>query len=244
VDRFQVPKPSGIAIGLIVGLLLALAASAALAARTNAPSKLAAAPEGPAASACTLTGPREGLELNTVVVGQLFKTVAMEKELFKCGPAGTTQVTQQRDVETFIELVENTQGQLVQPVLVMRTICVMDPPTGKVTCTNTNVPSGGSNPTPLKGCQPGSFATPDDPVEMDTAVTSGIAKTIKVDKSWYTCDTPQGPRIQDVYVFNEVLEQRNASAPGLKPFARKTIGIVCTKDQQRATITACTSFPT
>jgi len=244
VERIQVRKPNGIAIMIVAALLLAVAATAALAARTNAPSAQGVRPAGNTVT-CQLTGPREGLELNTIAVGALFKTVAMEKELFNCGPAagGTTQ---QRDVETFIELVQNTKGQLVQAPSVMLTNCVSAPGAGTVTCANKTLPLSPANPTPLKGCQPNTFATPEDPVEMNTAIANGIVKTIKVDKSWYKCDSPQGIVIQDIYVFNEILEHRS-TVPGsntatVTPFLPKTFGIVCTKVEARAAITGCAPF--
>jgi hypothetical protein len=246
VQRIQLRTPSGIAIVVIAAALLALAATATLAARTYAPAAPAAAPHGTAV-VCQLNGPRLGLELNTVAVGSLFKTIAMEKELFNCGTAGAP-TTQQRDVETFIELVEDLKGQLVQPPTVMLTNCVSAPAAGTVTCVNKNPPLNPANPTPLKGCQPNTFKTPDDPVAMNTAVSNGIAKTIKVDKSWYTCDTPQGVVIQDVYVFNEILEHRGTVAgsntPTMTPFAHRTFGVVCSKVEARAVITGCAPFRT
>jgi hypothetical protein len=247
VERIQASKPRGIAIVIVAATLLPAVATATLAARSNAPSGQAARPQGGATITCQLTGPREGLELNTIAVGSLFKTIAMEKELFDCGPVGG-QVTQQRDVETFIELVQNTKGQLVEPPSTMLTTCISAPGAGTITCTNKNLPLSPPNPTPLKGCRPGSAATPADPVEMNTAITNGIVKTIKVDKSWYSCDTPQGVVIQDVYVFNEILEQRatvpGTNTPTVKPFLRKTFGVVCTKIEARAAITACAPFRT
>jgi hypothetical protein len=246
VERIQVRVPRGAAVVLVALALLAVIATVAFAGNTTNLSKVAAAPQGTAA-VCKLTGPREGLELNIVAVGALFKTVAMEKELFDCGPA-SGQVTQQRDVETFIELVENTKGQLVERPGILLTSCISDPPTGKISCKNSSLALGAANPTPLKGCRPQSFATPFDPVAMGTAVTNGIVKTIKVDKSWYTCDSPNGPVIRDIYVFNEILERRTTvpgtNTPTVRPFARKTIGIACIKVEARAAITGCHMFPT
>jgi hypothetical protein len=245
MQRIHARKPSSVAVIVIAALLLAVAATAALAGRTNAPSGVAAAPQGTLAT-CRLIGPRQGLELNTVAFATFFKTIAMEKELFNCGVNG--QVSQQRDVETFIELVENLKGGLVGGPSFWLTTCISNPPTGVVSCKNTKPPLQPVNSTPLKGCQPASFAYPDDPVEMTSAVNSGVVKTIKVDKSWYTCDTSAGVVIRDIYVFTETLEARTTisgtNTATVAPFLQKSFGIVCTKVESRATITGCAPFRT
>ena len=183
--------------------------------------------------------------MNTVVADRFFKTVAMEKEIFVCGQqgGGTTQI---RDVETFIEIVENASGGLVGIPTFLLSTCVSNPPTGLIRCKNTVPPTNPVNATPLQGCQVATFNEPDDPVVMNTAVNNGVVKTIKVDKSWYTCDTPGGLVIQDIYLFNEILERASKNAAGnatLAPYARRIIGVECTKHPTEAIISSCNLFP-
>jgi hypothetical protein len=196
---------------------------------------------------CTLADPplqpEEPLEMNTVVVGRLFKTVVMEKEVFVClDPSGAP--TQIADLETFIEIVERAVPRRgVRPVeeRVEVAKCVKDFAEGIVRCE----PGDRELTTidlPLEEClvdleRPG---TPSDPVVMNTETSRGIVKTVKVEKEVLTC----GNLIGDLYMFTEIIEAPdNFRQPKtLRPIAKRFEGVLCLKDPVVAEIRECRQF--
>jgi hypothetical protein len=236
-------RPRGL---LVVSLLIALivaASSVALAAR---PAGLAVSKAvTPAGDSCRLTGPENGLEMNTVVASGMFKTIAMEKDVFTCTNGQQDNVI--RDVETFIELVENQQGRLVEAVRVELAVCNKDFDLDNIRCSNFQVSLSQPVGNPLVGCDIGSFGSPSDPVVMNSAVNNGVIKTIKVEKEWYKCDSPQGPAIRHIYTFTEILERRTKLTNGnntLRPFRHAFIGIWCQLNESAGTVDGCGRFPT
>ena len=200
------------------------------------------------AVACQPTNPQPAapLEMNTVQVNDLAKTVAMEKELFSCQDqaAGSSF---SRDVETFVELIEQASATNVRTVARRVQIATCDKnfaPTGAVKCRATDIPLGPPIPNPLEGCQPpapGSVVqTPPDPVEMNSVAILDFIKTIKVEKEVLNCHGAIG----DVYLFTEVIERKTAATQGYAPFATRFEGIICRKDPQRGVITGCNRFTT
>jgi hypothetical protein len=209
------------------------------------------APAGnPAPGTCRLARPpvqpAMPLELNTIARDGLFKTIAMEKEVFECANA-TGAMTIIRDVETFIEIVEKNRGTLVEMTVAVAT-CDKDFESGNVSCGTQNLPLRPVQ-TPLKGCNPtdSQGLQPSDPVEMNTVTTIGTdrreyVKTIKVEKEILSC----GNILGDHYLFTEIVESR-ANIPGTqtvtyRPLVRQFFGVFCRKNPVKGAIVACGSF--
>jgi len=143
---------------LIAGLVVAsisLSSAAPLGAKNAKP---VAAPEG-GPNTCRLAQapmqPQLPLELNTIARNGLFKTVAMEKEVFICGSAAAPDSII-RDVETFIETVELNKGQQVEWRVEIAT-CNKNFTTGTVQCRTKVLPLA-TIANPLQGCNPLQFA--------------------------------------------------------------------------------------
>jgi hypothetical protein len=204
----------------------------------------------PAAVSCQPTNPQpaQPLEMNTVVIQDVVKTVAMEKELFDCQDPATSS-TFSRDVETFVEIVERASGSPPNVVTVARRVIVATcdknfTPTGRVGCRSATISLGAPVSNPLLGCRPlpptGAVKTPADPVEMNTVVLGDVVKTIKLEKEVLGCDN----NIGDVYLFTELLERRSTAVPVPAPFATRFEGVKCLKNPQQGVITSCTRFTT
>jgi hypothetical protein len=199
------------------------------------------------AVSCTPTNPQpaQPLEMNTVVVAGVAKTVAMEKELFDCQDPATGS-TFSRDVETFVELIERDVGTNINTVArrVLVAICDKSFSTGKVACRSSSPPLGAPVGNPLLNCRPlpatGVVRTPADPVEMNSVAMGEFIKTIKLEKEVLACQN----RIGDVYVFTEVIERRTTAASAYVPFATRFEGIMCLKNPQLGVIESCTRFTT
>jgi hypothetical protein len=189
--------------------------------------------------------PEEPLEMNTVVVDRLFKTVVMEKEVFVCLDAegAATQIV---DLETFIEIVERAVPRKSGGVrLVDKRVevakCVKDFVEGFVRCEprKTRVRT---IDVPLEGCEinlerPG---TPRDPVVMTTDVAAKVVKTVMVEKEVFNC----GEMIGDLYLFTEIIEAPDdrREPTTLKPVLKRFQGILCVKDPTIAEIRSCREF--
>jgi hypothetical protein len=180
------------------------------------------------------------------VQGNVVKSLAMEKEVFTCsrdtnGDGRLDRVVQVRDVETFIEVVENEiNGKFIRVDLgIQVATCTKDFLKGTVTCSASqqdreiarNVSSGGPPPVDLTRCQPhlDPALQPRDPVEMATAFVQKLAKTMKVEKEVLDC----AGNVVDMYLFTEIFEQRvplpGANQSTMRPFSHDFLGIVCVK---------------
>jgi hypothetical protein len=200
-------------------------------------------------SRCFLrNGPSHPLELNTQEVGDRFKSIAMEKEVFSCNDNA-----QAVDVETFIEVVERVKDgddddhaadQVVQESRRIETAtCIKDFISGYVACSNQkSIPTTTTNAADLFGgdCGP-SESQPDDPVEMTSEETDGVVKTIKVEKEVLTnCYPPEGgggagaqgtllaSGVADLYLFTEIIEAQKGGT--IKPVQRRFDGVICYKN--------------
>ena len=188
------------------------------------------------------------------------KTIAMKKEVFNCFDA-QSKLTQVRDQETFIELVERSGGKgkarsgerrkhggkkpSVQTVAarVDSVTCVKDLVSGRVGCKSEAVQLGTTD-TPLAKCTTTSGTYPFDPitqpshpVEMSTVVLAkGLVKTIKVENEVFSCSG----QIGDLYLFTEIIEQAKQNT--ITPFAKQFAGVMCFKDEARAQVVACKLF--
>ncbi|PYQ04799.1 MAG: hypothetical protein DMF83_17280 [Acidobacteria bacterium] len=196
---------------------------------------------------CRLAQPQPAspLEMNTVTVDSLFKTVVMEKEVFVCAnePGAPASI---RDVETFIEIVElaTRDGARVVEKRVESATCDKNPSAAGVTvkCNRAAVPLGPpGNPAIPGTCTP-SLQQPSDPVEMNTAVgpKDRLVKTIKVEKEVFDCD--QGTVVGDLYLFTEIIEAPSETARGLptvRPIAKRFEGIVCFKSVSEGRLIGC-----
>jgi len=198
--------------------------------------KAALAPQQQAV--CVLHNPQPAapLEMNTVTANGLFKTVAMEKELFDCKNAAGGAVVIAKDLETFIEIIQN--AKTVVDFRVELAHCTKNFPVGTVRCTWSK-PDLIQITTPIKNCDPATNTSPPDPVVMNTAV-AGVIKTIKVEKEIMRC----GPEIGELYTFTQIVEARATSAAGptFKTIQRQFFGLMCFKQEQQATINRCARF--
>lgn len=235
-------------IGVLVIASMSLSSAAPLGAKS------AAVPQGPQPGVCRLADqpvqPQEPLELNTIARDGLFKTVAMEKEVFICNnQAGAPMII--RDVETFIEIVQRDKGVIVEQRVEIAT-CNKDFETGNVSCGTKSLPLTNVEQ-PLKGCNPQTLAQlqPRDPVEMNTVTTIGTdgkeyVKTIKVEKEILACDAANGASIGDNYLFTEIIEMRGNIAgthnQTYRPVLRQFLGFLCRKDVAKGTIVACRPY--
>jgi hypothetical protein len=223
----------------------------------------AASSPSPIPNACQLQSPQpeSPLRLNAVAVKRLAKAIAMKKEVFNCFDA-QSKLSQVRDQETFVELVERSGGKsdarngkerrahggkpprlTTVAARVESVTCVKDLVSGRVGCKSEDVPLGTTD-TPLAKCTTTSGTYPFDPitqpshpVEMSTVVFGkGIVKTIKVENEVFSCSG----QIGDLYLFTEIIEQ--AKADTITPFARQFAGVMCFKDEARARVVACKLF--
>lgn len=189
--------------------------------------------------------PASPLEENTVTVDDLFKTIAMEKEVFVCTSAVGEAPTELRDVETFIEIVElaTRGGVRVVEKRVESATCIkqLSPNGTTVKCFAQPVDLGPpGNPAIPGDCTPAP-EQPGDPVEMNTAVSpkDRFAKTVKVEKEVFTCGDSL---VADVYLFTEIIEapsQTDTGLPTVRPIAKQFEGIVCFKSIAEARVIGC-----
>jgi hypothetical protein len=188
--------------------------------------------------------PEAPLKLNVVAMGNLAKTVAMEKEVFDCFDAHSN-FTQVKDVETFIEVVERAKGKSLSTVQkrIEGLTCLKDFATGRVSCKARDIPLGATS-TPLAGCSPmqGTYPferveQPSHPVEMATTKVGGnFARTAKVEKEVVSC----GGQIGDVYLFTEIIESKKGDA--FRIIAKQFSGVICLKNAQTAELVSCKLF--
>lgn len=201
-------------------------------------------PEG-----CQLQSPQPEapLKLNAVPRKDLVKVVAMEKETFNCYDARST-LAQIKDLETFIEIVEQSAGGKNAGMTTVKTAidavtCTKDLKTGRVSCKSEPMPLAVTN-TPLLGCTPTRstypFAViqqPSHPVEMATVVSDDkLVTTIKVEKEIYDCSGQVG----DLYLFTERVELADANS--FNTVQRRFSGAICFKNETAAKLTSCKLF--
>ena len=192
--------------------------------------------------------PEAPLKLNLVAVRGLAKAIAMEKEVFDCFDARST-LAQIKDHETFIEIVQRAKGGKKPTVktiavTVMSVTCVKDLKTGRVSCKSARVPLARTS-TPLSRCRPTRsrypfepMEQPSHPVEMSTVLLHGkLAKTVKVEKEVFDC----AGQIGDLYVFTELVEAVRGSK-GFAHVSTKFQGVMCFKNEARATLVSCSLF--
>ena len=192
---------------------------------------------------CEQADPEHPLELNTVEAGKLFKTVAMEKEVFNCFDDNSGQVARVVDLETFIEIIEQPVNNAVRPVekRVEVTRCVKDFRTGRVDCKARDVPLEPVEQGILANCTLSrERVQPRDPVEMNTIASSNfrVVKTIKLDKEVFDC----GQFVGDFYLFTEIIEApaNVAGLSTLRPVAKQFEAILCLKEaRERQDIERC-----
>lgn len=259
--RFITPRRIG--IGIVAAVLFgALATATAAAPGTTLTARMQSAPAQRPANAvvhvsagttvnpdansgCKLAQPQPGvpLQMNLVGSGGLFKTVAMEKEIFDCTSPASGTITVISDVETFIEIVERNTS-LVEIRTEIAT-CNKNFVTGTILCRTVPLQLG-KTAAPLQGCNPATETAPFAPVVMNTVI-SGVVKTMKVEKEIFQCTPIAGtaPMIGDVYVFTEIDEARTTLATGVVTYrdvAHKFMGVVCYKQESTASVAACNQF--
>lgn len=215
------------------------------------------------------------LELNMEDAGSRFKAIAMEKEVFECGGDEINGPNEVRDVQTFIEIVEqvvdddhNGSGDKVRTVEVRAEVatCVKNfgpAPAGGagpafVTCSAENRPVTRIGPDEVTGCR-ASFKQPDDPVEMQTAETEGIVKTVAVEKELLDCTAPNGDATVfgspgefrgELFLFTEIIERTKGVTIGGKPTTsirpikggKRFLAVICGKSSLSGEPFGCAQF--
>jgi hypothetical protein len=233
-----------LAFGLVLSAGTALAASPVADATSGATALAIAQGRGPTPVVnCALQrDPLLPIELGSAVSGGLTKTVAMEKELFKCQSTVGANPDVIRDLETLIDVVQARDGKLIA-ITVELVTCDRRFPVGTIACAFRAVPLGPVTQNPLEGCSPDGDHFPNDPVEMNVVANGRTIKTIKLDKEWYRC--PDGQR--ELYSFAETIETlrlENGNPVGFATTLRRTFGVVCVKDTPRGIIVGCRRFRT
>ena len=228
-----------LAVAVVVGTVLVSIATGA--SPSPCPSPI---PEG-----CQLQSPQPEapLKLNVVPRKDLVKAVTMEKETFNCYDAKST-LAQIKDLETFVEVVEQSQGgrspgMTTVRVAVDAVTCVKDLKNGRVSCKSESIPLAVTDK-PLTRCTPtrsnypfALIQQPSHPVEMETVVSDDkLVTTIKVEKEIYDCSGQLG----DLYLFTERVEFADANT--FRPVQRRFSGVICFKDETAAKLTACKVF--
>jgi len=258
---------------LVPRRLALLAAMAVLAIVGSASAVTIGAPRAPAApaapaAAVAQTGPcvlqptagKDLFEMSTIVENGLFKTVAMEKEIYKCTNAA--MVNEIKDLETFIEIIQtgtlNATGALASNIVdvrVRQVTCAKNFTTGQISCGRGSITlaTGTAATPPLQGCdwQSGDAYAPTVPTILNMVVNGGVVKEIKVDKEVFMCHPVTGAVavLRDVYVFTEILEYRQNATTTTPPLpltyklsTYKFIGVTCDKQLEEAKITGCARF--
>ena len=190
--------------------------------------------------------PEHPLELNTVVVGRLVKTIAMEKEEIRCIQAPTGITVQVYDVEVFVEIVEQAANGRVRPIQkrVELAVCAKDirpqrTPPG-IRCRASDVPLQ-NFADPFVGCGRAD-RQPRDPVEMNTVVLrDALIKTVKVEKELFDCDGP----VVELFLFTEIVESGRTTR--LAAVSKTFEAILCRKERatiERAPAVRCMQLPT
>jgi hypothetical protein len=242
IRRYWLGAAGLAALGVALGLLVPLA--------------LAGGDHAKRASAVTCTvsstpTPAFPLELNTVAFGTLAKTVAMEKDVLNCqgqGPSGTVSLT--RDVETFVDVAERippsgtpTVTMLAPTVFV--SICDKTPAPaaagGGIACKQVSVRVTKATAPPLTNQCGQPIAQLPDPVEMNSInFHDDWVKTIKVEKEIYSCN--DGTTFNDLYLFTELLEKKNANGDNFTPPIARVVGVFCQRNKFDGTIGPCNWF--
>ncbi len=222
------------------------------------------------------------LEVNMETLGPRFKTIAMEKEIFECddSPNGPAQV---RDVETFVEFVEqvvasdngdngdNGGGLRVRHIETRFEFVTCIKSFGgagaggvstqgeapSVECDVVGGPTGEVDNFVLQNCSLDS-KQPDDLVEMATAKTAGVIKTVNVEKELLNCNFSNGNGAGalgatgdvrgELFLFTEILEAARRVTIGgrqvtsIRPIDKRFMAVLCVKDPNTGQPFGCVSF--
>ena len=200
----------------------------------------------PRAVTCQPTDPQPAapLEMNTVQVDDLAKTVAMEKELFSCqDPAVGSNFS--RDVETFVEMIEKASATNVTTISRRVRIATCDKnfaPTGAVTCRSHEHRARRPHPQSVAGLSAARAGRGGADAARSGGDEQRGAARLHQDDQGRKGGAQLPGAIGDVYLFTEMLEKKTAAAQGYAPFATRFDGIICRKDPQQGAITGCSRF--
>lgn len=166
---------------------------------------------------CVLGGP-SSLEMNTVTVGNLVKTIKVEKVILRCG-TGTAAPTSIVDLQLFTEVIERLHGARFEIVDKRFEVITCEKPIGGVTVPRCerSTPQILSQPPTVPFCTV-SEAQPEDPIAMNTIVHGDFVKTIKVQKELFTCQPPPVPGpppslplAVDLNTFTEIIQRKQGN---------------------------------
>ena len=154
------------------------------------------------------------VEMNTVVVGNLVKTIEVEKFEFPCGD-DPNKPTQIRDVQIFTEVIE-TQEKETFSILAKRfqvITCDEDTRTATLLGCNSSTPPPLTIPIRRADCKDaGSIVNPlhlPIPIAMNTVVVGDLVKTVKAQKELFFCgaDLVKADLVS-LTTFTEIIEKK------------------------------------
>ncbi len=172
----------------------------------------------------------EPIDMNTVNVKGIAKTIHVEKEVFSC-LIGAKQVVV--DVTIYTELIENIRSHEATNMKFEVVTCVKYDK-GVLGC-KTETPSRSAEVSEMT-CEliPATL-----PLAMNTVVDGRIVKTIEAEKEVFECDFNNDvpTTILDVTIFSEIFEEvKNRSQ---EVIAKKFEAAFCLKEVNTAKVLAC-----
>jgi len=174
----------------------------------------------------------EPVDMNTVNVKGVAKTIHIEKEVFSC-LIGIKQVVV--DVSIYTELLGNIREQETRGMNFEVVTCVKYDK-GILGC-KTEVPPALPVDMPTMVCEPIPATLP---LEMNTVVDGRIVKTIEAEKEVFECDFDNDvpTTIVDVIIFTEVFEEVKSRSHEV--INKKFDAAICVKEIDIAKVIGCT----
>lgn len=176
------------------------------------------------------------VEMNTAVVGDLVKTIVMEKEVFHCFNAPESRGLNPPptvpesivDVQLFTELTEQRVGDTFATIETAfdAVICSKFVYSARLQqCQSIRIPRP-QDPATLSGC---AFESPfgGHPVAMTTVTVGDLVKTIKAQKEVFSCPSSDGKVFVDFTTFTHIVEK--AEDDGFTQTQKNMQAAVCRK---------------
>lgn len=181
------------------------------------------------------------IEMNTVVVDKVSKTIKIDKEIFLCHDDTDAVPDRIVDVQLFTEILERISERDAPVVRTSFEVIICEKDFRRPASVKCHEQDPGPRPEipPLDQCAPAGFdgeqpfgQQPKDPIEMNSVVFRFNVKTIKTQKEMFICPDPQNPNqrlIVDVETFTEIIESRDPTI-GFGPVLKRVLTAVCVKD--------------
>jgi len=194
---------------------------------------------------CVLGGP-SSLEMNTVTVGNLVKTIKVEKVILQCA-TGTATPDSIVDLQLFTEVIERLHSASFEVVGKRFEVITCEKPIGGVTLPRCQLstPQTLSEAPTILNCTV-SEAQPLDPIAMNTIVHGDFVKTIKAQKELFACqplpipNPPPVPLAVDLNTFTEIIQRKQNNK--FVVVDKRVEATVCLIEND-GTVSACGAFP-